>query len=67
MAEPKRTKRTTANAMLSGTGAMPTPAKDVTMMPADVVMGMVKLTCDNDTNVLFYRDNGKLFMAPVPR
>lgn len=67
MAEPKRTRRTTTNALLSGNSGMPTPAKDVTAQPADVVMGMVKLTCDNDTNVVFYRHNGKLYMASVQR
>ena len=28
----------------------------------DAVIGQVKLTCDNDTDVVFYRQNGKLLM-----
>ncbi len=75
MAEKKPPKRTTATRTRASSPLKSTArasstrgtASDVTMLPAEVVVGQIKLICDNDTNVVFYRQNGKLYMAPVHR
>jgi hypothetical protein len=43
------------------------PATDVTMQSAEQVIGQVKLLCDDDTNVVFFRQKGRLFMMLAPR
>ena len=51
----------------AGASALPSGAQDVTNDPAEVLVGKIKLTCDNDTNVHFFRADGKLFMLSVER
>ena len=70
MANAKQTKRAvvaTTPAPRRKAAAARSIMTDVTLMSAEAVIGHVKLTCDNDTNVVFIRQNGKLFMSPVQR
>jgi|APDOM4702015118_1054815.scaffolds.fasta_scaffold159984_2 hypothetical protein len=51
----------------AGAASLPSGAQDVTNDSADVLIGKIKLTCDDDTNVHFFRADGKLFMLSVER